>query len=212
MPEDWVAMGAGKRRVADAGEGEVTDAVTDAMKAQVADAGDEGANDAKKRRVADAGEEGANEDRKEEAGGRGQFAKEGQGQAGKRGRGQAAKNGQGQLEERGSGKAGKRGSGQAAKKGQGQAGKQGRSKAKGRSLRWMMGRMVRGARVLGSFRMKRLEIALDTGDPVLTARLYALNFYPYPRGKHIHINFVGDNYFLLRMTNRPWRILTAWFR
>lgn len=76
----------------------------------------------------------------------------------------------------------------------------------------MVRKMVKAIRVIKTFRVQKLEIALDTGDPVKTAKIYPLNFYPYPPGKQINVNFTGENYVFLRITNRPWRILVAWFR
>lgn len=87
-----------------------------------------------------------------------------------------------------------------------------RRKPKKRTLQWVIKKIVKSGRVLKSFRVTKLEIAFDPAEPVLTAYLYALNFYPLPSGRRININFAGENYLLLRITNRPWRILAAWFR
>lgn len=66
-------------------------------------------------------------------------------------------------------------------------------------------------RVLKSFTIVRLEISLDTFDPVVNAQLYPLNFFPYPDRKWIHINFLEENYLLLHTRNTAWRLLKAWF-
>jgi len=65
-------------------------------------------------------------------------------------------------------------------------------------------------RVLQTFRVDVLSIALDTGDPVLNAQLYPLTFFPFRAGRTIRINFEDCNYVLLRISNRPWRALAAW--
>ncbi|MDO6432885.1 hypothetical protein Q4E93_19915 [Flavitalea sp. BT771] len=70
--------------------------------------------------------------------------------------------------------------------------------------------LLKGLRVLRTFRIVRMEIALDTSDPVMNAQLYPLNFYPYPPGRSVRINFLEENYLLLRLSNTPWRMLKAW--
>lgn len=90
--------------------------------------------------------------------------------------------------------------------------KQEKKRPRKRPVEWIMRKMVKSIRVIGTFRVQKLEIALDTGDPVKTAKMYPFNYYPYPPGKKVYINFAGENYLFLRITNRPWRILFAWFR
>jgi len=66
-------------------------------------------------------------------------------------------------------------------------------------------------RVIKSFTVIRLELSLDTSDPVMNAQLFPLNFFPYPDGKWIHINFLEENYLLLHIRNTAGRMLRAWF-
>ena len=66
-------------------------------------------------------------------------------------------------------------------------------------------------RVLQTFRVTEWKLALDTGDYTRNAQLYPLNFIPYTH-EHLHINFTGENYLLLKIRNRPWNILVAYFR
>jgi hypothetical protein len=66
-------------------------------------------------------------------------------------------------------------------------------------------------RVLQTFRVTEWKLALDTGDFTRNAQLYPLNFIPYA-AEHLHINFTGETYLLLKIRNRPWHILVAYFR
>lgn len=66
-------------------------------------------------------------------------------------------------------------------------------------------------RVLKTFRVTEWKLALDTGDYTRNAQLYPLNFIPYA-AEHVHINFTGETYLLLKTRNRPWNILVAYFR
>jgi hypothetical protein len=66
-------------------------------------------------------------------------------------------------------------------------------------------------RALKTFRVRKYEIAIDTGDYVLNAWLYPLNFYP-PARKHVHINFFDENYLVLEVRNIPWRLVYAFIK
>lgn len=66
-------------------------------------------------------------------------------------------------------------------------------------------------RVLQTFRVTEWKLALDTGDFTRNAQLYPLNFIPYA-AEHLHINFTGETYLLVKIRNRPWNILIAYFR
>jgi len=91
--------------------------------------------------------------------------------------------------------------------GAGAAGKKDAALHKKRSVKQLL---FRSLRVLKTFRIIRAEIALDTSDPVQNAQLYPLNFYSYPAGRAVRINFLGENYLFLRIQNTPWRMLRAW--
>ena len=65
--------------------------------------------------------------------------------------------------------------------------------------------------ILSTFRINELKIAVDGLDQLSYAMLYPLNFMPLV-GKHIDINFRDQTYFLLRISNRPLRLLYALIR
>jgi hypothetical protein len=52
------------------------------------------------------------------------------------------------------------------------------------------------------------RLAMDTGDYILNARLFPLNFLPGCRN-HLHINFLEENYLYLKIRNYPWKIIYA---
>ncbi len=66
-------------------------------------------------------------------------------------------------------------------------------------------------RVLATFRVEQWQLAIDTGDYVLNAQLYPVNFLPRCYG-HLQINFTGENYGYIRIRNRPWQLLYAYLR
>ena len=66
-------------------------------------------------------------------------------------------------------------------------------------------------RVLKTFRLTEWQLAIDTGDYCLNAQLYPLNYLPHAF-EHLHINFAGKNYFVMKMKNRPLNILYAYLR
>ena len=66
-------------------------------------------------------------------------------------------------------------------------------------------------KILKTFRVVQWQIAADTGNYPVNARLFPLNFYP-PFRDHININFNNINYFVFSCRNAPWRILYAWIK
>lgn len=66
-------------------------------------------------------------------------------------------------------------------------------------------------RVLGTFRVEQWQLAIDTGDHVLNAQLYPVNFLPRCYG-HVQVNFTGENYGYIRIRNRPWQLLYAYLQ
>lgn len=66
-------------------------------------------------------------------------------------------------------------------------------------------------RVIKTFRVKEWQLAVDCGDHTRNAQLYPLNFLP-GTFKHLHINFSDENYLVLKIRNRPWKILYAILR
>ena len=63
--------------------------------------------------------------------------------------------------------------------------------------------------LLRSFRVKAFRLELDTGDPILNARLYPLFLLMDRRMGDIHMNFMNRNHILLQITNRPINLLKA---
>ena len=61
-------------------------------------------------------------------------------------------------------------------------------------------------RAIRTFRVTKWELTIDTGDNVLNAQLYPLNYLPCTF-KHLEINFRNENYLFAKISNRPWRIL-----
>jgi hypothetical protein len=87
--------------------------------------------------------------------------------------------------------------------------KKGKSKQRSvSSIRNIPGRMIN---VLRSFELTKCTVALDTGDNALTASLYPLNFAPYLK-THLFMNFQDENYLVLMIRNRPWKMIYAFFR
>lgn len=73
---------------------------------------------------------------------------------------------------------------------------------------WLLLRKMK--RVFRSFTVEKWQLAIDTGDATLNARLYPLNWIPVLQG-HLFVNFNGDQHFQCRIRNTGWRLLWAWF-
>ena len=65
-------------------------------------------------------------------------------------------------------------------------------------------------RLLRTFRIREFHWELDTGSPVLNAKLYPVFYFSGYRWGGTDLNFEGRNSLALRVENRPIRILTAW--
>jgi hypothetical protein len=78
-----------------------------------------------------------------------------------------------------------------------------------RTNKWLLLRKL--VRVIKTFRVTTCQIAIDTGDYTRDAQLYALNFLPYTF-RHLEINFRDENYLVLKIRNRPWKMLSAYWR
>lgn len=85
--------------------------------------------------------------------------------------------------------------------------KQSKVETKGRKKPRMT--LTRVRQILGSFRVKALSLEIDTGNPVLNARLIPLSYMLGRRSGAIGINFCNRNFILLHVTNRPIKILKA---
>jgi hypothetical protein len=88
-------------------------------------------------------------------------------------------------------------------------GKKPAKKAKGRDHRRLSFRWDQGRRLLKTFRVKAFRLELDTGDPVMNARLYPFFFLLGQRAGDMRINFQDHNQVLLKVVNRPIYILNA---
>ena len=62
-------------------------------------------------------------------------------------------------------------------------------------------------RLIRTFRVKALRLEIDTGNPVLNARLVPLSYMLGRRTGAIGINFRNRNFILLHVVNRPINIL-----
>ena len=91
----------------------------------------------------------------------------------------------------------------------GRRGKKASRKGKAVKKRGMT--LDRAGKLLKSFRVKSFRLELDTGNPVLNAKLYPLLFLPGLRTWDVGINFLGHNHVSLQIVNRPIYILNALF-
>lgn len=75
-----------------------------------------------------------------------------------------------------------------------------------------MGRLIKKMiRVIKTFRITEWKLSIDTNDYCLNAKMYPLSFIT-PALQHLHINFSDENYLLLKIRNRPWKMIYAFFR
>lgn len=84
----------------------------------------------------------------------------------------------------------------------------GKQKKKKKSSGQLLLKMIRVAR---SFIVEQWQLAIDTGDASLNARLYPLNWMSGLQG-HLEVNFIGEQFFHCRIRNNGWRIIRAWLR
>lgn len=66
-------------------------------------------------------------------------------------------------------------------------------------------------RLLNTFRVNEWQLAVDTGDYTQNARLYPLNFLPFT-ADHLSVNFRDENYLVVKVSNRPWRMIVSYLR
>lgn len=69
----------------------------------------------------------------------------------------------------------------------------------------------KGIRILKTCNVDEWELAIDTGDYTRNARFFPLNYLPYTIN-HLFINFTDTNYLVLKIRNRPLKLLYAVFR
>ena len=84
----------------------------------------------------------------------------------------------------------------------------GNKEKKRRNLRRMIKMIIPMAK---TFRITEWKLALDTGDYSLNAPLYPLNFLPFAFN-HVLINFQNENYVVLKVRNRPLKILIVFLK
>jgi len=66
-------------------------------------------------------------------------------------------------------------------------------------------------KVLKTFRIVQWEIAFSAEDNVKNAYWYWLNFFPLTR-RHIHVNFIDENYLVLVIKNKIGRVVYAFIK
>lgn len=66
-------------------------------------------------------------------------------------------------------------------------------------------------KIIKTFQIVQWKIALSAEDNAKNARWYWLNFFPLTRG-HVHVNFFDENYLVLIIKNRVWRMAYAFIR
>jgi hypothetical protein len=68
--------------------------------------------------------------------------------------------------------------------------------------------LVKMVKLIKSCRVSEWQLAVDTGDYTCNARLFPLNYLPYTF-EHVYINFRDDNYLVVKIRSRPWKMLYA---
>ena len=71
--------------------------------------------------------------------------------------------------------------------------------------------LTKTVRIIKTFRVTDWQLAIDTGDQTCNAQLYPLNFLP-GTFRHLHINFSTESYLLLKIRNRPWKMVYEFLR
>jgi len=60
-------------------------------------------------------------------------------------------------------------------------------------------------------KIEEWQLALDTGDFARNGQLYPINYLPGNFG-HLHINFMDQNYLVIKLKIRVWKIVFAFIR
>jgi len=66
-------------------------------------------------------------------------------------------------------------------------------------------------RIVKTFRVIEWKLFMDTGNYLLNAQIYPLNFMP-KLNQHLFVNFNDENEAYLKIRNRPWKILLAFLK
>lgn len=69
--------------------------------------------------------------------------------------------------------------------------------------------LIKGLQLLKSFKIKRFDLNIDTGDYTLNARLYPLFLFLNNGVGHFQVNFENRNQFVLHVQNRPIDIIKS---
>ena len=72
-------------------------------------------------------------------------------------------------------------------------------------------RKISFLKLLKTFRITQLQIAIDSDDIIKNALLYPLNHIQPSRG-HLFVNFNDENYLVLTIRNAPWKIIYTLIR
>jgi hypothetical protein len=79
------------------------------------------------------------------------------------------------------------------------------SQRKKSSSKWTIERFFK---IIRTFKISQLKIAIGSSDNAINAKVYPLNFLPQTQ-RHLYINFEDENYLLLTIKNQPFRIIYA---
>jgi hypothetical protein len=66
-------------------------------------------------------------------------------------------------------------------------------------------------KILKTFQIVQWEIAFSADDNTKNAYWYWLNFFPLTR-RHVHINFIDENYLVFVIRNKAWQIAYAYIK
>lgn len=66
-------------------------------------------------------------------------------------------------------------------------------------------------KIFKTFEIVHTEVAFSAEDNILNAQWYWLNFFPLTR-QHVHINFIEENYLVLVIRNKAWRMAYAFIK
>ncbi|MEJ5964152.1 hypothetical protein [Pedobacter immunditicola] len=88
--------------------------------------------------------------------------------------------------------------------------KKSKANVRRKSTQWNFHR-ISFLKLLKTFRITQLQIAIDSDDVIKNALLYPLSFIQ-PFRNHLFVNFKDDNYLVITVRNAPWKIIYALIR
>jgi hypothetical protein len=65
--------------------------------------------------------------------------------------------------------------------------------------------------LISAVKVEEWQLALDTGDFARNGQLYPINYLP-GNFTHLHINFIDQNYLVIKLKIRVWKIVFAFIR